>query len=111
MPFFYVGIRLFIAVMIALTSLEEASWGQIRPSLDPDLASYFYPDDREPISGKLTISGSNTMSPLMQAWVDGLREKHPNLKVTLSWQGSKTGLEALLEHRTETERGILSADR
>lgn len=101
MPFFYVGTRLFIAVMIALASLEEASWGQIRPSLDPDLASYFYPDDREPISGKLTISGSNTMSPLMQAWVDGLREKHPNLKVTLSGQGSKTGLEALLEHRTE----------
>ncbi len=101
MSFFRIWIRLFVVVMIALVSFEEASRGQIRPPLDPDLASYFYPDDREPISGKLTISGSNTMSPLMQAWLDGLRERHPNLKVTLSGQGSKTGLEALLEHRTE----------
>ncbi|MCP9450647.1 MAG: phosphate ABC transporter substrate-binding protein [Nitrospira sp.] len=101
MSFFRIGIRLFVVVMIALVSFEEASFGQIRPPLDPDLASYFYPDDREPISGKLKLSGSNTMSPLMQAWLDGLRERHPNLKVTLSGQGSKTGLEALLEHRTE----------
>ncbi|MCP9439319.1 MAG: phosphate ABC transporter substrate-binding protein [Nitrospira sp.] len=102
MPFFHVTIRLFIAAMVIHASFfEEASLGQIRPALDPDLVSYFYPEDREPISGKLTISGSNTMSPLMQAWVDGLREKHPNLKVMLSEQGSKTGLEALLEHRTE----------
>jgi phosphate transport system substrate-binding protein len=41
------------------------------------------------------------MKPLIQAWVDDLTRRHPDLKATVFGEGSETGLAALLEHRTE----------
>jgi phosphate transport system substrate-binding protein len=92
--------------LLWITVIVMASWNpvfaeHVHPILDPDLPVYFYPEDREPLSGKLAVSGSNSMHPLIRALMDGLREKHPNVKVTAPGEGSKTGLEALLEHRTE----------
>jgi phosphate transport system substrate-binding protein len=66
--------------------------------LDPNIPPYVF---QEPISGKLSISGSNTMEPLIQAWVRDLTRRQPGLKISLASAGSETGLEALLEHRSE----------
>jgi phosphate transport system substrate-binding protein len=95
---FLVVAGFYAIVLIALASLDQATWGQVRPALDPGIPSYSY---QESASGTLAISGSDTMRPLVQAWVDGLRERHPHLKATVSGDGSETGLAALLEHRTE----------
>jgi phosphate transport system substrate-binding protein len=95
---FLVVAAFYAVVLIVLASLTGAASGQVHPTLDPGVPSYTY---QEPVSGKLTISGSDTMKPLVQAWLDGLRQRHPNLDMTLSGHGSETGLTALLEHRTE----------
>jgi phosphate transport system substrate-binding protein len=91
---------LLISLCLCAASVPYASvaWGQARPTLDPDLPSYFY---QESVSGTLIISGSDTMKPLLQAWADNLVRRHPKLKPTLSGEGSETGLAALLEHRTD----------
>jgi phosphate transport system substrate-binding protein len=95
---FLVVAGFYAIVLIALASLDQATWGQVRPALDPGIPSYAY---QESASGTLAVSGSDTMRPLVQAWIDGLRERHPQLKATVSGDGSETGLTALLEHRTE----------
>jgi phosphate transport system substrate-binding protein len=97
-PGFLVVAGFYAIVLIALASLDQTTWGQVRPVLDPGIPSYTY---RESTPGTLIISGSDTMRPLVQAWVDGLRQRHPNLKAKVSGDGSETGLAALLEHRTE----------
>lgn len=97
-PGFLVVAGFYAIVLIALASLDQTTWGQVRPVLDPGIPSYTY---RESASGALVISGSDTMRPLVQAWVDGLRQRHPHLKAKVSGDGLETGLAALLEHRTE----------
>lgn len=101
MSFFCRAARVFLVSTIMLLSWSQVSAVHVHPILDPDLPVYSYPDDQEPLSGKLVISGSNTMHPLVRSLVDGLKERHPNVKATISGEGSKTGLEALLEHRAE----------
>jgi phosphate transport system substrate-binding protein len=88
----------FLILFLILDSSAPASWGQVRPVLDPAIPSYSF---RESASGKLAVSGSDTMKPLIQAWVDDLTRRHPDLKATVFGEGSETGLAALLEHRTE----------
>ena len=84
--------------LVSLLWLTPATWSQVRPELDSQIPSYAV---QEIVSGKLTIAGSETMKPLIDAWIGGLTRKHPKLKVTVASAGSETGLEALLEHRTE----------
>ena len=87
---------LFLFALVA--SLPPATWGQVRPTLDPDLPTYTY---RESASGKLDVSGPETLKPLLRAWADSLALRHPGLKINIVPEGSNTGLAALLEHRTE----------
>ena len=86
---------IFLAPLLGPTS---TTWSQVRPELDPQIPSYTV---QEIVSGKLKIAGSETMKPLIQAWVSDLTRRHPGLKLTVASAGSETGLEALLEHRTE----------
>jgi len=72
--------------------------GQVKPPLDAKIPAY-YP--LIPLKGQLKISGSDTMRPLVQAWMDDLKRRHPTLKVMVGGEGSQTGLTALLEHQTE----------
>jgi phosphate transport system substrate-binding protein len=91
-------VLVFSLLLFALVaSLPPATWGQVRPTLAPDISPYTY---RESVSGKLAVSAPKTMEPLLRAWVDGLTRKHPGLKINVL-EGSDTGLAALLEHRTE----------
>lgn len=98
MRFSRIVLGIYLILLLIVASLPPATWGQVRPTLDPDISSYIY---QESASGKLTISVSETMKPLLRAWVDGLVVRHPGLKITTVAEGSDTGLSALLEHRTE----------
>lgn len=89
----------FSFTMVAmLAALPPAGWSQVRPDLDPTIPSYLQPDQ---ISGKLTISVSDTMKPLARALVDDLVRRHPKLNVKFIGDGAETGLTSLLEHRAE----------
>ncbi|MCP9456622.1 MAG: phosphate ABC transporter substrate-binding protein [Nitrospira sp.] len=99
--FLYRAATISLVSMVGLLLWTQVSAEHVHPTLDPDLPVYSYPDDHEPLSGKLVISGSNTMHPLVQSLVDGLRERHPHIRAMISGEGSKTGLEAVLEHRSE----------
>jgi phosphate transport system substrate-binding protein len=91
-------IYLFLFALVA--SLPPATWGQVRPTLDPGVFSYTY---QESASGKLAVSAPETMKPLLRAWAEGLALRHPGLKIDVlsEGSGSDTGLSALLEHRTD----------
>jgi phosphate transport system substrate-binding protein len=98
MRFSRIVLGFYLILFAIVASLPPATWGQVRPSLDLDIPSYVF---QETVSGKLTLSGSETMKPLIHAWVEDLTRRHPGLKATVSNDGSETGLAALLEHRTE----------
>lgn len=98
MRFSRIVLGFYAVALIVLASLDQETWGQVRPVLDSGIPSYSY---QESASGKLVVSGSDTMKPLVRAWIDGLLQRHPNLKATVLGDGSETGLAALLEHRTE----------
>lgn len=84
--------------LVASQGLVPAAWAQVRPELDSQIPSYAV---QEVVSGKLKIVGSETMKPLIDAWVSDLTRRHAGLKIAVEAMGSETGLAALLEHRTE----------
>ena len=85
----------YLAASVVLISLSPAAWGQVRPPLDLDVPSYVSTDQ---VTGKLTISPSETMKPLVRAWIDELVRRHPKLTIAMA---RDTGLAALLEHRSD----------
>lgn len=98
MRFSRIVLVIYVLLFALVASLPPATWGQVRPPLEPDIASYTY---QESASGALAVSAPETMKPLLRAWADGLALRHPRLKITLLSDGIDTGLSALLEHRTD----------
>ena len=88
----------FLTATTMLAVLPSVTCAQVRPDLDPNIPSYLQLDQ---ISGKLTISTSETMKPLVRTLVDDLVRRHPKLKVKFIGEEAETGLTALLEHRAE----------
>jgi len=76
----------------------SSAWGQIKPELDVKIPAY---QPLTQIKGRLHISGSDSMKPLLSAWTDELKRRHSGMKVSLRAEGSQIGLTDLLEHRTE----------
>ncbi|WP_053381833.1 PstS family phosphate ABC transporter substrate-binding protein [Nitrospira moscoviensis] len=72
--------------------------GQVRPELDPLIPPYQF---SEAVTGKFSVAGSDSMKPLIQAWVEELRRRHPGVHIAIDSAGSQTGLQAVLEHRAE----------
>ena len=98
MRFSRIVLMIYLFLFALVASLPPATWGQVRPVLDPDIFSYTY---QESASGKLSVSAPETMKPLLRAWADGLTLRHPRLKVNVLSDGTDSGLSALLEHRTD----------
>ncbi len=98
MRFSRIVLVVYVFLFALVASLPPATWGQVRPPLDPEITSYTY---QESASGALAVSAPETMKPLLRAWADGLALRHPRLKITLLSDGIDTGLSALLEHRTD----------
>lgn len=87
-------------MIAAVASLGFAleTLGQVRPELDSQIPVY---TAQETVSGTFKIAGSDTMKPLIEAWVGDFVRRHPGLKIAVAGAGSQTGLEALLAHQTE----------
>lgn len=98
MRFSRIVLVMYLFLFALVASLPPATWGQVLPDLDQTAPSYVYQDLA---SGTLIVSASDTMRPLVKFWADGLIGRHPSLKVTLLRDRSGTGLDALLEHRTD----------
>lgn len=88
----------FALTATVLTLLPGVTLAQVRPILDPNIPSYLQLDQ---IAGRVTISVSETMKPLVRALVDDMARRHPKLKVKVTGERSETGLGPLLEHRSE----------
>ncbi len=86
-----------LTALSAWSGLASPASSQIRPEVDPQIPSYVA---QETVSGKLEIAGSETMKPLIDAWMRDLTRRHPGLKPVVASAGSETGLEAILQHRT-----------
>ncbi len=90
--------RCYLITLAASLWLVPGTWGQVRPELDAQIPVYTV---QESASGKFSIAGSDTMKPLIEAWVGDFTRRHPDLKITVAGAGSQTGLEALLAHQTQ----------
>jgi phosphate transport system substrate-binding protein len=88
----------YLIAVAASLWFAPGTWGQIRPELDSQIPIY---TAQETVSGKFKIAGSDTMKPLIEAWVGDFTRRHPELKITVAGAGSVTGLEALLAHQTQ----------
>lgn len=76
----------------------SSAWGQIKPELDAKIPLY---QPLTQVKSKLTISGSDSMKPLIVALTDELKRRHGGVTFSITGEGSQTGLTDLLEHRTE----------
>ncbi len=81
-----------------LIAMVVCSGAQVRPELDPNLPVYSLSDT---VDGKLTVSGSSTMFPIIKSWAEEIQKRHPRVKIRIEGGGSETGLSALLEHRVQ----------
>jgi phosphate transport system substrate-binding protein len=94
--------RLVFGLCLIATTIPvsppPANWAQVGPPLSPTLPSYL---PQEHVSGTLDISVAETIKPLVQAWLDDMAVRHPQLEVLVAAEKSGNGLDALLEHRTE----------
>jgi len=76
-------------LLFVLTALcAQTYWSQdiyAQSALDPNLPAY-QPSD--PLSGKITLAGSYTMSNLAAVWADGFRRFHPQVHVDIQVKGS-----------------------
>ena len=88
---------LTIALIVAALAARSA-WAQLKPELDAKIPFY---QPLTQVKGRLHISGSDSMKPLLSAMLDELKRRHTGIKFSLTGEGSQTGLTDLLEHRTE----------
>ena len=86
------------AAFLGLALSALSAWAQLKPELDAKIP-FYHPLTQ--VKGRLAISGSESMKPLLSAWIDELKRRHTGIKVSLTGTGSQTGLTDLLEHRTE----------
>ncbi|MBI5070747.1 MAG: substrate-binding domain-containing protein [Deltaproteobacteria bacterium] len=75
-------------------ALAAAFLGADAPRVDPALPAY---RPASSLSGTLAVGGSDTLDPVVQLWLTGFRNAHPNVQVRSSAQGSEAGFLCLLE--------------
>lgn len=91
-------IAMFMAGLLGVVVSDLSVWGQIKPELDAKIPLY---QPLAQVKGRLHISGSESMKPLLSAWLDELKRRHSGIKFSMEGEGSQMGLTDLLEHRTE----------
>lgn len=83
------------AFLIGSPGIGEA---QLKPTVDEHIPVY---RASIPVSGKVSVIGSNTMKTILEKWQDKLREVQPGLALTLQTEGSSTGAEALVSGKVQ----------
>lgn len=91
-------VGMVLATLLIVVATDPSVWGQMKPELDAKIPLY---QPMPQVKGRLHISGSESMKPLLSAWVDELKRRHSGIKFSLEGEGSQIGLTDLLEHRTE----------
>lgn len=71
--------------------------------LDPSLTSY---SAEEQLSGKLTLSGSTTMSQVAAVWAESFRQHHPDAQIEVLVTGSVEAVNSVAAN--EAQIGLLS---
>jgi phosphate transport system substrate-binding protein len=80
----------FIAVLTALLAAPLPAQDAAPIFVSP--AAPFVPSD--PLTGTVTIVGSDTMQPIAEHWVRGLSRFHPDAKFVFDCRGSETAIES-----------------
>jgi phosphate transport system substrate-binding protein len=94
---------LWVAVL-AITGLSfiETSMAQPRTEIDPAIASYVPVPD---VTGRLTISGSETMQPLLIRLAAEFRRRYPGIGIGVEGGGSAAAIAGFLESMATVRRG------
>lgn len=83
------------AFLIGSPVIGEA---QLKPTVDEHIPVYHA---SIPVSGKVSVIGSNTMKTILEKWQDKLREVQPGLVMTLQTEGSNMGVEAFVNGKVQ----------
>lgn len=98
MKFFRVVFTFYLIAATVQMSTPSANWGQGHQTVDPNIPPYL---SQNSASGMLTIAASEGMQLLVQAWINELLLRHPDLKVAVIPTNSKNGLATFISRRTE----------
>lgn len=88
----------YVWTTILVMCLPSGSLAEGHPAIDPDIPAYV---SRTSVSGKLVISVSEAMKPLVESWADDLIRQHPDLTVSVVLEDNHAYLAALFERRVE----------
>jgi len=94
------GLLLLVtAVACVLTASPVAAQSPLDPSLHPYRAE-------EQLSGKLTLTGSYTMSQVASVWAEGFRQFHPDVQIEVQVKGAVESVNAV--NAGDAQIGLLS---
>ncbi|MDY3052790.1 MAG: substrate-binding domain-containing protein [Ndongobacter sp.] len=62
----------------------------------------------ERMSGKITVQGSTSVTPLMEKWIEAYRELQPDVQIEMTSNGSGAGITAVMEGNADI--GMASRD-
>ncbi len=79
--------------LLALTALVTAAHGQ--GTIDPNLNPYQLP--HEPLKGKITLIGSDTMAQLGATWADNFRKLNPGVEIDIQVIGAVNAMPSVLD--------------
>ncbi len=91
-----------LAAALALWTATSAAFGQVAV-LDPNLPIYRPVNS---LQGELKLTGSNTMSHVAATWASGFRQFYPDVKITISVDGSREAVSAVVDGNAHL--GLLS---
>ncbi|HBH78558.1 MAG TPA: hypothetical protein DDY39_01920 [Nitrospira sp.] len=87
-----------LLVSILLTAFSPACYAEVGPWIDAEIPSYAAQDS---LSGRLTISVSDAMEALVQAWADNFMRQYPDLQIVTISDRSHAGHTRLLAQEAD----------
>lgn len=84
----YLTRAIWLSGSILLTAFSPACYAEVGSSIDAEIPSYVA---RDSLSGRLTISVSDAMEALVQAWADNLMRQYPDLQIVTISDRSHAG--------------------
>jgi phosphate transport system substrate-binding protein len=100
------GAKLLVALAVLGSVFGSAATVSAQTALDPQLAPYR--PGPEPIKGKITMIGSETMSGIAAAWKDSFERFHPDVTIEISVKGSINAVNSVRDG--ECNFGLLSRE-
>ena len=97
------------AVLVGLLAGEmgnkacaETAVASAKPTLDSSIGSY---QSTAPVTGRMTIAGSDTMQPIMVKLASAFQQWHPGIKVAVQGGGSYAGVKGFIIDQATIRRG------